>query len=801
MKGIHTSKRPEQPKRLERIPPLAAEKWQLDPLVTTTSQPKKRFIEEQSAELPVWLEWVRYLGSLLSPAWFIALLTVLIWILLGDPQTIEALQSIQRDEELKSGSLWAVGVYAFTAGYFAMAVMSVAYPGNRPPEAVAFDGEEARTAGRWWIIAIVVIITAAVPVRLIWIGYGNGMTSLANDGWIVLAVIVAVIVLAKLPAELFEDTVHVGHRIKSDRSLMDRSKPAVDIARGFIPNLKEVFQTVRLLLSPFDARTTGARNPRMRKTIFGFAIVIFLGSLLMLADFVANPVVSPQKVGMLAVALWAAASWIAFSSIFMVYLPLRFGLPSILAFVAVGGLAFIFSFWNNNHTPCLDCAELTNERPAFETFAKGWIGSRADLFAASRQAGRKTPVYVVAAAGGGIRAGYWTAAALSAFEKQVPGFSCHVLAISGVSGGSLGAAAFAAALADHEDYTCAPAAAETEVAPFDPTDTTRTMLSKDYLSPLLAGMLFADGVQRLNPLPFDDYKLPDRARAQERAWEAGWREAAKSDRFADGFMALWPGEKPGAGVVPPLFLNGTIVETGHPITVAPFGIAQDQAFSDTFDLLKEWPMDLPLSTAVDMSTRFPYVSPAATIELETRQFRVVDGGYFENSGAHVAQQIARAFLGAIGEEEAEKIQIVPILIINDLGRNADGKLTPEDLLQRPPLGAPERESWAAAELTSPVVAALSTRSARGLNAEQELVRRFEPDCTIVAAATGGDVALGWLLSKDSTDLLDNAAAALFDDDGNNVAALLRLSSGGTGVGSVQHCEGPVPFLESNDGQE
>ena len=770
-------------------------------LLIPTPAAKKRFVEEQSADLPRWLEWARYLGNLLSPAWFIVLLTLLVCYLLGHPQTIEALQTIQQDEELKKSSGWAVGLYAFTAGYFTMALLSVAYPGNRPPEAVARDDEAARTAGRWWIVCAVIVITVAVPLRLVWIGYANGMPSLANDAWLALGAIAGLVILGKLSPHLFEDDISAQPVISTDGSPVGTLKLLVQMVRGFIPYLASLAQLSNMIFSPFDAQTTGARNPRMRPAIFVIAVLIFLASLILLAGFVQEPVTGPQEYGMLAVALWAAASWIAFSSIFMVYLPERYGLPSILAFVTVGILAYVFSFWNNNHTPCLDCAELTNERPAFEAFAKGWIESRADLFAASRQAGGRTPVYVVAAAGGGIRAGYWTAAALSAFEKQVPGFSCHVLAISGVSGGSLGAAAFAAALADHEDYKCAPAAAETETVPFDPTDTTRTMLSKDYLSPLLAGMLYADGVQRLNPLPFDDYKLPDRARAQERAWEAGWREAAESDRFADGFMALWPGEKPGAGVVPPLFLNGTIVETGHPITVAPFGIAQDQAFSDTYDLLKEWPMDLPLSTAVDMSTRFPYVSPAATIELETRQFRVVDGGYFENSGAHVAQQIARAFLGAIGEEEAEKIQIVPILIINDLGRNTDGKLTPEDLLQRPPLGAPERESWAAAELTSPVVAALSTRSARGLNAEQELVRRFEPDCTIVAAATGGDVALGWLLSKDSTDLLDNAAAALFDDDGNNVVALLRPSSGGTGVGSVEHCEGPVPFLESNEGQE
>ena len=70
------------------------------------------------------------------------------------------------------------------------------------------------------------------------------------------------------------------------------------------------------------------------------------------------------------------------------YLPERYGLPSILAFVTVGILAYVFSFWNNNHTPCLDCAKLTNERPAFETFAKAQFPKcmHGLLIAAARQA-------------------------------------------------------------------------------------------------------------------------------------------------------------------------------------------------------------------------------------------------------------------------------------------------------------------------------------------------------------------------------------------------------------------------------
>jgi predicted acylesterase/phospholipase RssA len=777
------------------------------------STPEPAIADEEpgdSAKLPDWLLWLRHWGSLIAPAWFILTVTVVICYLLSDAQTIEALQAIESNQNLRSGSIWAVGVYGFTAGYFAMAVMSVAYPGNTPPAEIANDREKLRRVELWTISIAVFLITIAVPTQIILIGIGNDMGFLVRDGWWAIGGIVGVIVLGKLPGSLIELLILSGvvpaeRAVGSNSIVIDRKSPLLEALLPLLPTARNLWSYVEgpakilnLALSPFNASTIGARNARLTGPIFGTALVVILASLFLLVNFVLSPVTWPQEVGTLAIVLWAAASWIAFSSIFMIYFPLRYGLPSLLAFLLVGGLAAVFSLWNNNHTPCLACADLPSKRLMFSDFATGWIESRSAYFAVSAEIGKKTPVYVVAASGGGIRAAYWTAAVLAEFERQVPGFSCHVLAISGVSGGSLGAAAYAAALADDTDYRCEAAERGSEAAKPELASKTLDMLSRDFLSPLLAGILFPDGVQRLNPLPFEATKLPDRARAQERAWEVGWEQSAGTARFADPFVELWRSAKPGTSSVPPLFLNGTIVETGHPVTVSPFSIEGNGSFSDTFDLLHRWPKNLPLSTAVDMSTRFPYVSPAATIELENegRQFRVVDGGYFENSGAHVALQIGRAFVDAAGDK-ADQFQIVPILIINDPDRTPDGSLSPEQLLMRPPLGASSGESWLLAELRSPVIAAMRTRSARGFNAEQALIRHFGADCTIVAGATGGKVALGWLLSQDSIDTLDNSAFGLFSGAAeptvptNNAARLLAPATKDRFVQPVAGCASVV----------
>ena len=56
-------------------------------------------------------------------------------------------------------------------------------------------------------------------------------------------------------------------------------------------------------------------------------------------------------------------------------------------------------------------------------------------------------MFLVTAKGGGIRAAYWTAALLTALQDANPEFADHVFAVSGVSGGSVGAGVFAGLLA------------------------------------------------------------------------------------------------------------------------------------------------------------------------------------------------------------------------------------------------------------------------------------------------------------------------------------------------------------------
>jgi hypothetical protein len=104
-----------------------------------------------------------------------------------------------------------------------------------------------------------------------------------------------------------------------------------------------------------------------------------------------------------------------------------------------------------------------DERPSVQDAALAWYAQAEPVYHATHP-GEPVPMLVVATAGGGIRAAYWTATILEQLEQDLgkkviaqPGDKVvsenllHNLlfAISGVSGGSVGAAAYAAAVHDH----------------------------------------------------------------------------------------------------------------------------------------------------------------------------------------------------------------------------------------------------------------------------------------------------------------------------------------------------------------
>src|SRR5262249_15037841 len=121
---------------------------------------------------------------------------------------------------------------------------------------------------------------------------------------------------------------------------------------------------------------------------------------------------------------------------------------------------------------------VVDARTAFQSWA----------MAHSPLAAGTSPMFIVAAEGGGMRANVMTAMVLDELRARYDGFTDHLFAIVGVSGGSLGAASFATAV--HEGM---PARlAKDTLTPPDPHKRPinwQAALHADLLAPTVRAML------------------------------------------------------------------------------------------------------------------------------------------------------------------------------------------------------------------------------------------------------------------------------------------------------------------------
>jgi hypothetical protein len=454
-------------------------------------------------------------------------------------------------------------------------------------------------------------------------------------------------------------------------------------------------------------------------TIVAVSMMLIV-SLLLFIVFAAAPVSVPQWLGMGTILFLAAASWISVGS-FLVYLGGRWQFPAITILIF---LALLFSFWNDNHIIRVAPPQEISRSDVVGSF-RTWYG----LAEKNDGAGTLHPLFIVATEGGGIRAAYWTATVLGGIQDANPNFAPHLFAISGVSGGSLGAAVFDALLA------------EPNPGSFKFKDKAHDILSRDFLSPTLASMLYPDLVQRFLPFPIPYF---DRGRALEIGWEKAWRHTMGNNRFVDSFVDLW---KPGSREwMPALFLNGTSVEKGNRIITSNLHLTN--VFLDAEDAADKLAQHslpatkagchIPLSTAAHMSARFTFVSPAGRF---TDGSHIVDGGYFENSAATTALEIVTRIKDVCAHDRIANVDVKVIMISND-PRKGSIAIAPAKPGPEPP--GPKRtkpmttQGQFLGELTAPLYALLNTRSARGTYAQKAIKReqrRFKVGVTAAPSET------------------------------------------------------------------
>ena len=302
------------------------------------------------------------------------------------------------------------------------------------------------------------------------------------------------------------------------------------------------------------------------------------------------------------------------------------------------------------------------------------------------------PLVLVAAPGGGIRAAYWTAATLDRLFGPAAGACAarRLFAVSGVSGGSVGAATWVSAM------------------PLDSLarDAVERMSRDHSLAAAAAGLLLRDPVQ---PLTGITSGRTDRAALLE----DGWMKAAGVYGSAQA-PVLWRDTTGKGPWVPVLVLNASSVNdgcrvlisnVGHlpampgkdcgatPVRSLPTGPVSGSIdpFPGLYPRSREEhatcadsSTDMRAVTAALLSARFPVVSPSGALlrcivdsaplargRPPVRRQLVtytVDGGYFENSGLMTLLQIWESIEPKVREhsnDSTRRGRIVPWILVAD----------------------------------------------------------------------------------------------------------------------------------------
>lgn len=562
-----------------------------------------------------------------------------------------------------------------------------------------------------------------------------------------------------------------------------------------------------------EAQSQSLRDEARRSWALPLLSVLAAATLLVLSVQADDEVHLARRLGSPALLLFALGGWTMFGGFVLTYLPLSrrwIGLAPWLP-------PLLLVLWSGREThlvaqqdlrPAARPAALAAAAPretASERFARWIAGSSAG-----------EPIYLVAAVGGASRAAYWTGSVLAELEdaarRDGRPFAANLFAISSISGSSLGATAFVAALAQPAATGCGPGGAVADRCLAEPL---QTFLAQDFLAPVVGRMLFPDLFTRFVPLPQALAASADRSLGLEEAWAGDWRA-----QFGGGVGVVdWKApidalyqqaERGRPPRLPLLLLNTVRLDDGQRFmqsVVRPDWPGMKDLLDPAFDTRR-----LSLAQAVHNSARFPYVSPAGLLlgapdpagplaEPRAELGRLGDGGYHEGSGAAtladlIEQLVARGLLRAQpgrpglwgcpgGWAGADAVcpgarPVVGIILDNSPSRYPDDFVRDLDgrALSEPPGIAPGDMLWP--EALAPVFGGLSTRSQLAHLAQRRLSRMLGPspsslielrmplwrrladDASTAKACRGNRVqpSMNWYLDACSRARLGQAARAL-----------------------------------------
>jgi len=619
------------------------------------------------------------------------------------------------------------------------------------PRAPAWSGAPCLKRTATWVPRLLGLLTFLAVELAIWRSYANmptleerDVTQRAEQALIAMAVLVAAGAIAY--------SVWVIKRPRGFRP------------KGLLGRLNASLGTFWQAISPGRVRGSADEQSRdVGRFILAGVFVIFLAIFLSGADHVAS--LFPRAMAV----PFVLGGWLPFLS-YLSGVGRQIRAPLIAALIAL--ITLLAAVLGDNHSV---------RRVASGNLELVPIEDAVDLWMTENGCNPKTrnsttapscprPI-IVAGAGGASRAAFMMASIIGYFldtgeaapygvkALSVQDVRNRFFAISGVSGGSMGAVMVATALKAAPPGSDKPPCANRPVDQWWGMDVNNwrdcfeALTSGDFLTADFLGFAFND------VLPF---AWRDRAAVLEDSWRSRFREVvpvANKDADASSCQGLdcpFLSLRPRSGHwIPLLVLNGTSEATGGRILTTllamtyvpqancptavgsgacPLFVGADSfhqllkakmpaggwedwlGFLDSYLLRGTDGDDVRVSTAAHNSARFPFISPPGSIRGENHTLvdRIVDGGYFENYGALAAKELALAV-------HAVAPQLRPLIIV--ISNDPADPLSPDDDaahdqqgLQRPHAAAAE----VLTEATAPITTVAHARTAHGVLAVDQL---------------------------------------------------------------------------------
>ncbi|MGD9960154.1 hypothetical protein [Nocardioides sp.] len=427
-------------------------------------------------------------------------------------------------------------------------------------------------------------------------------------------------------------------------------------------------------------------------------------------------------------------------------------------------------------------------RPTMTEAFASWLGESEACSATVTVGDRELevrPMVMVAAEGGGLRASYWTAAALDQIAAAGGGCGTHSTLFSGGASGG----AFGLTLAR---FTEDPLVSVKAITGSEALGAASMALAGGDLLASAAGIRLESGT----PLRATDRAWLDRAGLMEAVWEEQVGLPDETDFLASD---------PVGDVTGQLVLTSTVVRNACRALVSQVDLGGEATDCPggsgprSFDLLGAYDClgDLPAFTAGLLASRFPYVTPSGSVEAcGGREFlQLVDGGYSDNSALGTIRNLSPLW-GPLVQAQNESVLaggagplVLPVVAYLENGTGSSYGVSPEDVDSVPVEGLDDQDPTVLDWATTPesLVPPLTWARARGhkvtatpsLAASVGLTRlalcdSAVPGCGILKSALSAlsprvfvvhqspqptvSAPLGWVLSRASQDDLDHDLA-------------------------------------------